>query len=376
MAKTLEEHYGYLSDRVKLERYQAAIDRLVRPAHVVLDLGCGSGLLGLMALRAGASKVFFVEEGAVIEVARRAVAEAGFADKAEFFQVNSFELALPEKVDVVVCDHVGYFGFDYGILGLLADARQRFLNPDGIIVPAQIELKLAPVESVECRKLVGQWQDGSVPEEFAWLGTTSANTKHAVQLSQQNLLTDAATLATLQLGAEAEPYLSWNVEFECARDGTLDGVVGWFDCRLFDDIHMTNSPAGLESLSRPQAFLPLDTPIPVTAGECIRVTVMARHLDNVIGWIVELPNSGKRFAHTTFNGLLLDRQTLTRAHPNRIAKPNERGRARLVVLSYCDGQRTVAEVQALVQRDHPQLFPSSQAAASFITQVLSWDTSE
>ena len=66
MAKTLEEHYGYLSDNTRLSRYQEAIGRLVLPEHVVLDLGCGTGLLGLMALRAGAAKVIFVEEGAVI----------------------------------------------------------------------------------------------------------------------------------------------------------------------------------------------------------------------------------------------------------------------------------------------------------------------
>jgi hypothetical protein len=45
------------------------------------------------------------------------------------------------------------------------------------------------------------------------------------------------------------------------------------------------------------------------------------------------------------------------------------------VLSYCDGHRTVAEVQTLVQRDHPQLFPTAMAATSFIAQVLSRDTS-
>ncbi len=67
----------------------------------------------------------------------KTVADAGFADKAEFFQANSFELTLPERADVVICDHVGYFGFDYGILELLADAKQRFLKPGGIIIPAQ-----------------------------------------------------------------------------------------------------------------------------------------------------------------------------------------------------------------------------------------------
>jgi len=376
MAKTLDEHYGYLSDRVKLGRYQAAIDRLVRPEHIVLDLGCGSGLLGLMALRAGAAKVLFVEEAAIIEVARQTVAAAGFADKAEFFQVNSFELALPEPVDIVICDHVGYFGFDYGILELLADAKQRFLKTNGIIVPAQIELRLAPVESITCRKLVGQWRDGSVPGEYSWLDTAAANTRHAVRFERDDLLAEEETLATLELGAEAPPFLSWSVEFSAKRDGTLDGVAGWFDCRLFDDVHMTSSPIADEHLDRPQAFFPLHVPVNVTAGERIRVTMMARHQDHVIAWVIDLPDAGKRFSHTTFNGLLLDSEALTRAQPDRVAKLNDRGRARQVVLSYCDGQRTVAEIQEVVRREHPELFPSAMAASSFVVGVLGRDTGD
>jgi protein arginine N-methyltransferase 1 len=375
MAKTLEEHYGYLADLVKRSRYEAAIERAVRPEHVVLDIGCGTGLLGLMALRGGARKVLFLDECAVIEVARRTVAEAGFSDRAEFFQTNSFELSLPEKVDVVVCDHVGYFGFDYGVLALLADARQRFLKPSGIIIPSQIDLKLAPVESENCRHLVAQWQDGSAPGEFGWLGNAAANTKHAVRLAPNDFLAKSATLAQLELGADAAPYLSWSAEFRCARAGSLDGIAGWFDCRLVDDIWMTNSPEAEESLDRPQAFLPLQAPAAVKKGDRIQATVMARHLDSVIGWVVELPDSKKGFAHSTFNGLLLDQEALTRARPDRIAKLNDRGRARQIVLSYCDGHRTVTEVQALVERDHPKLFASKQAATSFITQVLAWDTS-
>ncbi len=376
MAKTLEEHYGYLADRVKLDRYQAAVDLLVQPGHAVLDLGCGSGLLGLMALQAGAGKVIFVEEGAVIEVARRTMAEAGLIDKCEFIQGNSYELTLPERVDVVICDHIGYFGFDYGVLELLADARQRFLKPDGTIVPAQIELRLAPIESEPHRKLVSQWQDGSIPGEFSWVRTTSANTKHSAQLAEPDLLADAATLATLDLGEPAEPFLSWKTEFRCMRDGLLDGIAGWFNCRLADDIFMTNAPAETGSLDRPQAFLPLESPVSISAGELIEATIMIRHKDHVIGWIIDLPESGQRFTHTTFNGLLLDQEALSRSQPERVAKLNDRGRARQIVLSYCDGQRTLVEVQAIVLKEHPDLMPSEQAMKLLVENVLAWDTGE
>ncbi len=376
MSSVLEEHFGYLSDRVKLDRYKAVIERIVRPEQIVLDLGCGSGVLGLMALRAGAKKVYFVEDGVILEAARQTVVNAGLADSAEFIQTNSFQLTLPEQVDIILCDHVGYFGFDYGILELLSDARQRFLKPDGAIVPTEFELRLAPIESDKYRKLVGQWYDGSVAEEFSWLGSAVANSKHSVNLKSENLLADAAFLATFELGTEIAPFLSWTVEFDCAREGILDGVSGWFDCLLFDDVRMSNSPVIADALKRPQAFLPLAKPVSVRAGERVKVTVMIRHRDQVIGWIIELPDSGQRFAQTTFNGLLLDRESLTRAHPERIAKLSDRGTARQLVLSYCDGKRTLADVEALVLRDFPKLFPSAQATSNFITAVLASDTCE
>ena len=39
MGKTLDEHYGYLSDDVKVEKYRAAIEQSVRTENVYLDLG-------------------------------------------------------------------------------------------------------------------------------------------------------------------------------------------------------------------------------------------------------------------------------------------------------------------------------------------------
>jgi predicted RNA methylase len=82
MSRTLREHYNFLSDHVRLEQFEVAISQVVQPGQTVLDLGCGSGVLGLMALRAGAGKVRFVEEDPVIEVAREAVSESGCGAKA------------------------------------------------------------------------------------------------------------------------------------------------------------------------------------------------------------------------------------------------------------------------------------------------------
>ena len=306
MLDSLDEHYGYLADRVKRERYEAAIERVVCPGQVVMDLGCGTGLLGLMALRAGADKVLFVEHDAIIEVARRSALEAGFDDRSQFFNVNSRELELPERMDVIVCDHVGYFGFDYDILALLDDAKKRFLKEDGIIVPSAIALMLAPVETKEGRELVSRWRNSSVPADFAWVGTSAANTKQAVELASTHLLAQPAALATLDLDAAAPEFLNWQADFTCTRDGTFDGLLGWFDCVLFDDIRMSNSPLADDRLDRPQAFLPLEEPILVQADQRLEAAVKVRPHDQLIAWTINLPDTGQTLEHSTFDSLMLD----------------------------------------------------------------------
>ena len=374
MSGPLDEHYCYLADRAKVERYKAAIERAVRPGQLVMDLGCGSGLLGLIALHSGAYKVLFLEKDPIIEVARRTVIDAGFGDRAEFYHTSSYELRLIDRVDVIICDHVGYFGLDYGILALLADARHRFLDPDGTIVPADIDLKLAPVETGTERELISRWTNGSISPDYAWVGAPAANYRYGVHLGSDSLLAAPGALATLELGETAEEFLRWQTDFECSRDGELDGLLGWFDCRLFADIHMTNSPTTDFRLDRPQAFFPLECAVRVHKGEKIRTSVMARPADRILAWTIELPERGEQFSLSTFNGLLLDDETLEHSHRDRVAQLNDRGKALRIVLSYCDGVRTVAEVEAKVRKEHPDLFPSALATTKFIQQALAWNT--
>ena len=111
----------------------------------------------------------------------------------------------------------------------------------------------------------------------------------------------------------------------------------------------------------------------VRDGETIRVTVMSRPADHVISWVVDLSRSGQRFSRSTWNTLLLGQQDLVRANPARFATLNARGRARKVVLGYCNGTRSVQAVEQLVLKEHPDLFPSAAEVSAFVARVLGSD---
>jgi SAM-dependent methyltransferase len=125
----IDEHRKYLNDQSRVAAYAHAIAESVRRGDVVVDLGSGTGILGLLACRAGAKRVYSIEQTGMIEVARAICASNGFDDRVTFLNGHSRGVELPEKADVVVSDQVGYFGFDADAIEILADARERFLKP-------------------------------------------------------------------------------------------------------------------------------------------------------------------------------------------------------------------------------------------------------
>lgn len=374
MISHLDEHLGYVADPLRIAQFEAAVARVVRPGDVIADLGCGTGVLGLLCLKAGASRAYEIDSSAMIGVAQESFVRAGWDGQAVFLHGKAHQVELPERVDVVVCDQVGYFGFDYGIVQSLQDARRRFLKTSGTLIPARIKLQLAAVDSETCRAPVEGWHTGAVPAEFHWLHKHAVNTKHAVNLQKDAVLGTPAELGVIDLREDNPEFHSWTVELRIERDGILHGLAGWFDCELTEGVWMTNSPLSDQAIQRSQAFLPLGEAVAVKAGDVVKATLMARPAEQLIAWQVEIPASSHRFSHSTWQSELLTPEEIARRNPAHVPKPSRTGLARACVLAYCDGQRTVREIEQAVLRDHPDLLPSADEIARFVAQVLGGDT--
>ena len=374
MIGVLDEHVEYLSLPHRLDLYRAAVARVVRPGDRVVDVGCGTAVLGLLCLEAGASHVDAIDSTVALELARQSLARAQLGAKCNFIRASSFRVTLPERADIVICDHVGSFGFDYGQIDTLADARRRFLKPGGKLIPGRLKLFVGAVESQKCYQRANAWQAPEIPREFHWIRQHGVNTKHFVDLQRDELLTDSAELCLIDLRIDNPEFFSWSSTLTVQRDGALHGLGGWFACELADDIWMTNSPLSDESIGRSQAFLPIDEVLPVRAGDRLDVTIMARPAANMIAWTLEHAASGKRFSHSTWQGEVIDPAQLARNQPNHVPRLSSTANARNIVLSYCDGERSVSQVQDAVLLNHPDLFPSSAEISRFVTTVLLRET--
>ncbi len=78
-------HEEMLKDDVRTKSYLNAIEqnKHLFKDKIVLDVGCGTGILSLFAARAGAAKVFAVECSGIVEQCRQIVADNGYSETIE-----------------------------------------------------------------------------------------------------------------------------------------------------------------------------------------------------------------------------------------------------------------------------------------------------
>ena len=114
MYAEFEVHRTMICDRVRTEAFRRAIDSVVRPGDIVLDVGAGSGILSVFAARAGAARVYAVERTRAAVLAQDSPPRTGRADRpGDPWRLTDVE--LPERVDVIVSEWLGGFGIDEGM---------------------------------------------------------------------------------------------------------------------------------------------------------------------------------------------------------------------------------------------------------------------
>jgi len=380
MSLVLDEHREYLADAVRVSAFRQAIEEVVTPGDVVLDLGAGTGILGLMACRAGAKRVYAVDEGPIIGLAREIAWANGFQDRITHIKGLSTRVELPERVDVVLADQIGRFGLESGILEYFADARARFLKPDGVMIPGEIGLVVAPVE---CGELFGQvdfWRRTPAGYEFRPALAIAANTGYPARFDPAHLLGAPARAISVRLSTASTAALGAEVVLVAERPGALHGIGGWFEAQLSPSVTLTNSPVAARPIFRRQVFFPIARPVALEEHDQIGVRLRILPAAGVVSWTVDVrdgragrgpdPASKGRFAHSTFQGMLLCKEDLERTDVQFVPRLSPWGEARRSVLELCDGRRALGDIECEVHRRHPAIFQSPAEAAAFVTEVV------
>ena len=378
MSLELDEHRHFLKDQHRIDAFRRAIAEVVRPGDVVVDLASGTGILGLLACEAGAGRVYSIDAGGIIQIARAVSVANGFGDRQTFLKGMSLHVDLPERADVVVADQIGRFGFEAGVVEYFADARRRFLKPGGVLLPSRIDLLVAPVEAPGMFDQIQFWAGEPAGFDFSPARSWAVSTGYPTRLSPDQLLGAAARAVSMDLREAAGDAVALETEVAASRAGTMHGVGGWFEAQLSPGVTLTNSPFSSARIDRRHVFFPLDHPVPLDAGDAVRIGMRIRPVDTIVAWTVEVwstTSSGERVRksrqrRSTLAGLLLSTEDLERTRPQHVPTLSRRGAARRTLLNLCDGTRSIAEIEQALHERHPDQFATAKAAGPFVAEVM------
>ena len=173
------------------------------PGDVVVDVGTGTGLLAYFACQAGAARVFAIEEGPVVNLAREIATVNGFADRVEFFNDRSYRVELPERADVLISETLWNFGVGEGMVGFLADARLRFLKPGARAIPAGVDLHISPVQVDRVYAMLHNRPPDRHGIDFSPIRRCQVNNVQMPHLHSDNFLAAPALLLSTELDESA-----------------------------------------------------------------------------------------------------------------------------------------------------------------------------
>jgi protein arginine N-methyltransferase 1 len=370
MSLLVDSHRQYLSDRVRVDIFAKAIPLVVRPGDVVLDIGTGTGLLGLLACRAGARRVYAIEAEGTAEIARSVAARNGAADRLTVIHGHSSHVAIPEPVDVVMSDLLGHMGWEAGVFEVYAHAR-KWLAPGARALPSSVTILAAPVEHPDGFRDAHFWGEPVAGLALDPVLRWSLNTGYPFKCEARQILSSDRVSATFpSVGAPAMLPLSGEVVI--MRRGTVHGVAGWFSAEMAPGVTLTNDPI-TSRLNRRQVYLPLERAVDVEAGDRVSIRLRIRPADMLVSWTVEIHAAAgvTRESHSTLEGMLITREELRSHDPDRRPRLTDRGQARATVLALCDGRRTLAEIEREVHARHAALFATPGDAQAFVAEVVS-----
>jgi SAM-dependent methyltransferase len=272
----LSYHAGLLLDPHRMDAFERAIRIRVHPGDVVLDLGCGTGILAMLAARRGA-RVHAVETMEVAELARALVHANRLDDRVTVHHADIRTLPPIEPVDLVISDYLGAFLVDDLMLPAV-EAAARWLKPGGAFCPSHVQLSLAPAD-VAVRELE-VWQAPFYGVDLSAAYLPSLGQAHRVDVGPAVLLAPGAAYH-----AHAPPAplgrCDHTLRFAIARAGVLRGLLGWFDATLAPSVVLSTAP-GIQT-HWGQYLFPI-APVGVAAGDTLEVRLALDEPAGDLAW--------------------------------------------------------------------------------------------
>ncbi|KAJ0412776.1 hypothetical protein ATCC90586_002406 [Pythium insidiosum] len=228
-------HEEMLKDTVRTKAYMNAImqSKHLFKDKIVLDVGCGTGILSMFAAKAGAKHVYGVDCSGILVQAREIVKTNGFESKITLLQGKMEELTLPvDKVDIIISEWMGYFLLYESMLDTVIYARDKYLVEGGLMFPDHAVLYIGAIEDGEYRAEKLDFWDNVYGFDMSCIKAIAKTEPLVDTVSGDALLSDVCPILDIDLTKVTKEELAFQSKFRltCFRQDFCHALVAYFDC--------------------------------------------------------------------------------------------------------------------------------------------------
>ena len=229
-------HEDMLKDRVRTGTYRQAFNDNTEffKGKIVLDVGCGTGILSMFAAKAGAKHVYAVDRAHIADYAKEIVKTNKLDNVITIIKDDMNNIKLPEKVDVIVSEWMGYCLLYESMLDCVLDARDKFLKDDGILMPNRARMRIAAVTDPMFKIRKCDFWDDVYGVNMDILKAVTISEPVIDYMPPNQIKSDVYTFVEFDLKTvKKEDLIFANKYSLCMKeDTTLDALALWFDVKF------------------------------------------------------------------------------------------------------------------------------------------------
>mmetsp|Transcript_5695 Transcript_5695/g.14417 ORF Transcript_5695/g.14417 Transcript_5695/m.14417 type:complete len:332 (+) Transcript_5695:264-1259(+) len=280
-------HEEMIKDQVRTRTYYNSImqNPFLFKDKIVMDVGCGTGILSLFAAKAGAKHVYGIECSAIAEQAQEIVRVNGFEDRVTIVHKKLEDAELPvDKVDIIISEWMGYFLLYESMLDTVLYARDKWLAPGGLVFPDSATMTIVAIEDAEYKQEKIDFWSNVYGFDMSCIRKIAMSEPLVDSVQEEQVVTKPCEFKSFDITKMVKDDCTFSAPFqlECTRNDYIHALVVYFDVD-FGACHkqcgFSTSP-GCRTTHWKQTVFYLQEPITVCEGERLSGTISTRPNNN------------------------------------------------------------------------------------------------